>query len=199
LVLALSIAAGFGATPHLAAAAQSNNTEAVSLVVFYGQVTSVVGVAGSPTGFTLLLKNRAVDFRIAPHATLKPMSAEAEVEGFQVNDYAAVGAKRINRVWVAFGIQFDVQSFRGTVIASGIVAKLTPNGKRLELQLDNGTLRWVTITLNTVFRIGGQTQASAPVLLKGETVEVRMRPTPTGWVALEINLKLTPPPARQIV
>jgi hypothetical protein len=198
VVLALAVAVVSMGIPNLAAA-RFTITQTVILTAFYGQVTNIVGPADAPTGFTLLLNNRLVDFRVAPHATFKPLSAEAEVEGFQPNDYAAVGARRINHAWVALGIQFDVQPFRGVVTITGVIARVTPNGLRFDLQLDNGTSRWVTITPKTTFQIDGRLQAVPPLLQKGEMASVRMRPSPRGWLALQIDLKSNPTPLRALI
>jgi hypothetical protein len=195
LVLAFTVAAGCG---RYQAAAQAISNQSPGLTVFYGQVIAMAGAVDAPTGFSLLLKNRLIDFRIAAHVTLKPHSAEAEVEGFQTNDYAAVGAKRINRVWVAFAIEFDVQSFRDTPTLSGVIVRVTPNGRRLIMQLGNGTSRWVTIVPRTIFRIDGKLQALPPLLQKGELVDVKMRLTGNVWVALEIDLTLNPTSVRRV-
>jgi len=159
---------------------------------FVGQVTAVTGSPGSPRGFTLQTKARSIDMRISPTAIVNPRSAEAEVEGFTVGDYATVLAVHVNRAWVAERIDFDVRpvpSAPQTKTVTGTVTRVTVNGKRFLLLLDTGGTRWIAVNDKTQFRVDNQLVFNPPMLAKGAQVVVTVRVTPTGWVAVEVNLK----------
>jgi hypothetical protein len=169
-------------------------------VTFYGQVTSITGPADNPTRFTLLrqLSNghtQVVPFR-SPGVLLKPLSAEAEVEGFQIDDYALVTAHRVRAAWVASRVQFDTQPItpHPVITLSGTVTRVTPNGKRFAMRTsDTGAIKVISIVAKTQFRIDGQLVGSAPVLSKGDVVQVQARKAAGGvLVAVEINLKTAP-------
>ena len=158
---------------------------------FAGLVTSVSGPSASPTSFTLETKARPIDLRVAPAAVFTPKSAEAEVEGFMVGDYAVVNARRINRTWVAEQISFDVRPVKHPrdITVTGSVLRVAVNGKHFEIALDSGGSRWVAINATTQFRLDGQLVFNPPPLSKGERVTVVMRSTLSGWVAVEVNLR----------
>lgn len=174
---------------------------------FVGQVTSVIATSdGSVVGFTLQLKAHSIDFLVAPHPKIKARSAEAAVEGLQKNDYAMVLARRSDYMWIARVIEFDVQQFRvGTppkvppsVTVTGPIQRVFQNGKRFAMTLPNLSTRWVTITSQTRFRLDGQPVAGPEVLTKGDLVQVVMRLTSRGWVALDVNLKTASAAARHL-
>lgn len=159
------------------------------LARFVGLVTSVLP-ANNPRSITLQLRARSVDFRISPAAVLVPNSAEAEVEGLQVGDYAVVQARHMNRGWTAFHIEYDVQPIvQGKVTVSGTITRITVNDRRFVLKLATGETRLVLVTANTAFRIDGVIIDTPPELSLGDMVQVTMRTTSRGWVAMDVNLK----------
>lgn len=168
---------------------------------FNGRVTALTGPPDSPSGLTLQLRDRTVDVRIgsgvdcAYALNCTARSAEAEVEGLQVGDYALVSARRINRTWVAFHIDFDVQpiDMRPPPIVTGTIVKVTPNGLRFQLRVVTGGvgLHWVTIGPKTIFRVDGQLTDMPPTLSKGDAVRVTIRVTDRGWAAIEVDLRTT--------
>lgn len=193
LVLALGLGSGGSLT---AAAAHSTRQIQPALARFYGEVTSVVAPAGNPTGFTLTwpIRNghRSLDFHLAPNPTFRAMSAEAEVEGFQVGDWASVLARRVRRMWTAYQVQFDVQPF-DQVKFSGTITRVAPNGKRIALRVDTtGEVKVLAINAKTKFKMDGQIITIPPVLSKGDRVQVLARKLKGGGLlALEIDLKTT--------
>jgi hypothetical protein len=144
-------------------------------------------------------KARFIDLHFGPSVDCStglncvPKSAEAEVAGFQVGDYALVTARRVARAWVATHIDFDTQpiSMVPPKIWMGTVGRVILNGKRFVLRLDTGGTRVITINPATTFRVDGQLTATPPPLKTGDVVQVTARSTASGWVAIEIDLKTT--------
>lgn len=181
---------------HLTAQAQTQ----AGTVRFNGQVLSVDGAGHNPTGFSLQLPGRTVDLRVAPKAVFKAMSAEAEVEGFQIGDYAVVDARRVDKAWVAATIEFDVQPIRPgprQTMVSGAIQRVSVTGLRFLLKLDTGDMHWISITRKTRFKVDGQLSTLPPLLQKGQSVDVLVSQAPRGWIALEIDLKSGSPPFRE--
>jgi hypothetical protein len=162
-----------------------------NLTVFNGQVTALSGPIANPTAFTLQDRIRSVDLRIVPETMFKARSAEAEVEGFVVSDYAVVSARRVRGAWTAYRIAFDVRPMIAGTLVSGTIVKVGRTGRQLQLRLDTGQMQSVTISPRTRFRINGQPTDSPPDLSKGDLVQILMKPTDRGWVATEINLEAT--------
>ena len=156
---------------------------------------------GTPLAFTLQVRSRSLDMRIADHAKLTPKSAEANVEGFVDNDYATVMAKRVNHQWLAYRIDYDVQPIVAspaptvTVTVTGTIVKVSPAAKWLTMLLDTGETRLVTVTKQTRWLLDGQPDVPPTLPVKGDIVRIVMRKTVHGWVALEINLKPATPRA----
>jgi hypothetical protein len=164
---------------------------------FVGQVTQLVGPPGNPTEFTLQLRYRSIDIKIASDAVFIARSAEAEVEGFQVGDYATVTARRAEHVWIAVRIQFDVQPLVTALVSvTGTVLRVSNDERRIVIRLDTGGTgtRLITIGVKTRFEIDGQPAPVAVPLVKGDIVHVQMRATNHGWYALTVDLVSTATP-----
>ena len=159
-----------------------------TVTVFSGQVTALSGPVANPTGLTLQDRIRSVDIRIAPETMFRARSAEAEVEGLVVGDYAVIGARKGKGSWIANRISFDVRPMVAGTLVTGTIVKLSSNGKQLQLRLDTGQMQPVTIGPRTKYRIDGQPTDTPPELAKGDVVQVLMRSAPRGWTAMEINL-----------
>lgn len=170
----------------------------VPLVRFIGQVVSIDTPGGSPTRFTLQTPTRTIFLRIAPRATFTARSAEAEVEGLSVLDYAIVWARHTPRGWLATRIAFDVRPIhippQVTLVAR--VVRETLDGQHLIVRLNSGAVRWVIIDAQTRFRVDGTPAAASLTFARGQFVRLVLRRTPRGWIALQINLMSVAPPAR---
>ncbi|MGH2448597.1 MAG: DUF5666 domain-containing protein [Chloroflexota bacterium] len=155
---------------------------------FRGSIAALLGPGANPSGFTLQLIQRTVDFRIASDTMLRPRSAEAEVEGFQVGDFAVVRARRAAGVWVATWIRFDVRPwgpFRASTL-TGNITTVGPNGLRFSIQLSSGKTRRVRIVPATRFIVNSLLTAVPQPLVTGQEVSVLARKSPHGWLALRI-------------
>jgi predicted DNA binding CopG/RHH family protein len=163
---------------------------------FNGQVTTLAQDKNSqPATFSLQLKARSVEIRVAPRATrFFARSAEAEVEGLQVGDYAIVVAHRVRKAWVARTIYFDVRPIYALnqITVTGAILKVDPVAKRFVLKTRNRQYRWILVTRRTKFRVDGQLVTLPPLLSKGQTVQVLMHRVGANWPAFEVNLKTTP-------
>lgn len=163
---------------------------------FNGQITAVGGPTDAPTSLTLLNKaSQPVTFKVRLDTTLKPLSAEAEVEGLVPGDYADVFAFRVSRTWVAARVLFDVQPVIMTrqVIVTGLITRVRADGRRLWMKLATGEIRPVAIPAKTIWLVDGLPAGGPVALARGNLVQVKMRRTANsnGWFALSINLKST--------
>ncbi len=168
-----------------------------ALTKFVGQIVTVQsGKDGAPSLFTLRIARRLVDFRLTAQARLVAKSAEAAVEGFVADDYAVVMARHVNRQWLAYRVDFDVQPFLGvapvTITVAGTVVTESATGKAFTMTLNTGDMRLVQIVKQTKFRIDGQLLANPTVLMKGDMVKVVMRRSGRVWIAVDINLQSAP-------
>lgn len=162
---------------------------------FIGQVIDVTTKANHPAAFTLMQGGgQLIAMQVGPSAIFTPLSAEAEVEDFQQSDYALVLARRVNRVWIAYQVDFDVRPIviRAPVqIVNGSILQVTQKGKRFKLLPDTGKVRWVIVTRKTTFHLQGQLQSGPPVLQKGTVVKVELRYTAQGWSAVDVDVLLS--------
>lgn len=189
----LSVVAVFLAVIAIAplpAAARGIGGTRIPVVRLTGQVSAISAPNGSPTQFTLQTTAQVVTVKIAPRATFTALSAEAEVEGLSVGDYAVVRVRHVRRGWIALHIAFDVRPVhipnRATIVAS--VVRETPNGHDLIVRLPSSTIRWVMLDARTKFRVYGPMSSSSPVFARGNLVHITMRRGPRGWIAVEIDL-----------
>jgi hypothetical protein len=170
-----------------------------TLIRFAGQVSGVLGPDASPTGITLRLQgDQKVTVRFAPRTILKARSAEAQVEGLMVGDFAVVQVVRANVDWSARRVFFDVDPF-GPIrffTVTGSVVRLNRAGTQVLLALPGGTTRWIIITRNTHYSIDGVSTEAAPVLERSTVLQVDVHKVPRGWVAISVNVKTVRNPAQ---
>jgi hypothetical protein len=156
---------------------------------FVGQVTTLLPATGSPTSFVLLQPNVAVTVSINPQTQLTGKSAEANVEGLVRDDYVVVNARRVGGKWIATRIAYDVNPILPLRTVSGSVVRLTLDGRRVNVRLDAGGTRWITIGRLARYRLDGRLVDPAPILLKGEPVQLVVNRTIDSWIALEIDVR----------
>lgn len=158
---------------------------------FAGQVTTLLSVNGNPASFVLLQPNVSVTVTINPQTQFVGSSAEANVEGLARDDYAVVNARRSQGRWIAMKITYDVDPVPPLRAVSGTVVRLTPDGRRVNVKLDTGGSRWITIGRLARYLVDGRAVAPAPILLRGEPVQLVVNRLMFPWVALEIDVRST--------
>jgi hypothetical protein len=156
---------------------------------FAGQVTTLLPAAGSPTSLVLLQPNLSVSVSINPQTQLTGQSAEANVEGLVRGDYAMVNARRVDEKWVAATITYDVDPVPPLRAVSGIVLKVSPNGRRLNVKLDSGGNRGITIGRLARYRLDNHLVDPPPILLKGEPIQLVVSRATDAWIALEVDVR----------
>lgn len=169
--------------------AQAFRLQIIDRARFVGQVTTLLPVNGSPTAFVLLQPNLSVTISISPQTQLTGSSAEANVEGLARDDYAVVNAKHVQGRWIAAKIRYDVDPILPLRVVSGSVVKLTPDGRRVNVKLDTGGSRWITIGRLARYRLDGRAVDPPPILLKGELVQFVVNRTTVPWLALEVDAR----------
>lgn len=193
---ALAVLLAVLAMAPLPAAARVTAGMHVPIERLIGQVAAISAPNGSPTQFTLQTADRVVAMKIAPRATFTALSAEAEVEGLNIGDYAIVRARHPRRGWVALHIEFDVRpvhvSDLVTLVAS--VVRETPNGHDLVVRLPSSIIRWVVLDAQTKFRVYGPLSSGPPVFGRGDLVHITMRRGPQRWIAVEVDIISGSPP-----
>jgi hypothetical protein len=166
---------------------------------YIGQVESIDGPAANPTGIVLALGTDTEDIRLGPKYTAQPQSAEAEVEGIAVGDYAMVTAKAGKANMVAQRVQFDVHPFGRLKALSGTITWTSPNDRRFRLRAtDTGVIRTLDVVHATRFEMDGKPLAAPISIGKDQTVQVLMVKGPIDSFAAEINIRtLTSTPRRE--
>jgi hypothetical protein len=156
---------------------------------FVGQVMTLLPANGSPNAFVLLQPNLSVTISINPQTQLTGSSAEANVEGLARDDYAVVHAKHVQGRWVATKITYDVDPILPLRVVSGTVVKLTPDGRRVNVKLDTGASRWITIGRLARYRLDGRAVDPPPIFVKGELVQLIINRAAVPWLALEVDAR----------
>jgi hypothetical protein len=159
---------------------------------FAGQIVALPGPTASPTGITVQLQDaRTVTIHLVPKTVLRARSAEAQVEGLSLGDFAVVDAVRVGPDWNARRVLFDVDPFGPIRLftVSGTVVRLSRAGDRVLVSLVGGTTRWIFLTHDTRYALDGIPTDTVPVLQRNNVVQVDVRLAPRGWVALAINIK----------
>lgn len=159
-----------------------------------GQIVSIQGQPDNPTGLTLELMDQTLFLRFTPRVIIKARSAEAQVEGLLKNDWAIVTVQRVHSSLVATRVEFDVQPLPPYLMLSGTFLRESPNGKRIFIRLDAGGIRPLIVTRQTKFRLDDSLQDSAPILTRGQSVEALVRRSPSGLLALEVDVRSLPQP-----
>lgn len=174
----------------LVSPAEAYHPQAVERARFVGQVTTVLGSGGTPSEFILQAINGVVDIHITPQTTFVAKSAEANVEGLARDDFAVVNVRRTQQgAWVAARITYDVDPFAPLRAVTASLTRVSLDGKRLLVKADTGASRWVSIVRLTRFRMDGRLLDAPPVFLKGQSLQLVVQNTFTGWVALEIDIR----------
>ena len=190
VVMALALAS-IGAS--LPARAQSIGSVYPDRINPFGQITALHGPATSPTGFTIELGTYSFDETIAPKATITAKSAEAEVEGLAVGDYAIVHNRRVKGQWLALHIVYDVQPIAPLHALTGTALRLSPSGKLLFIKPDTGRGTIVLhILARTRFLQDGKPlplSQQPPLVTRGQQVDVVGRRVNGAWLAYDVDLK----------
>jgi hypothetical protein len=166
--------------------------QAIDRARFVGQVTALLPINGSPTAFVLLQPSLSVTISINPQTQLTASSAEANVEGLARDDYAVVNAKHVQGRWIAAKITYDVDPILPLRTVSGSVVRLTPDGRRVNVKLDTGGSRWITIGRLARYRLDGRIIDPPPILLQSEPVQFVINRATIPWVALEVDVRSVP-------
>lgn len=170
-------------------------------VRFAGQITAVLGTDASPTGIAVQLQNSrtvVIHFAPVPKTILKARSAEAQVEGLMVGDFAVVQATKMGLDWNARRVVFDVDPF-GPIryfTVTGSVTRLNRAGTQILLALPGGAARWIIMTRNTRYLLDGVPAEATPAIQRSDVLQVDVHKVPRGWVATSINIKTLRNPAQ---
>jgi hypothetical protein len=156
---------------------------------FVGQVTALQPGDGSPTGFVLLQPNSVVTIGITAQTQFVSGSAEANVEGLTRDDYAVVTARRGGGRWIATRISYDVDPILPLLQVSGVVTNVSVNGRRVDVHLDTGPVRAITIGRDARWTLDGRTADSSISLFKGESVGFIVNRSTLPWLALEVDAR----------
>lgn len=166
----------------------------------FGQIAGILGPAAGPTGLVIQQQQgkavaaKTVTIRLdAARTVLRARTAEAQVEGLAVGDFAVVLATRSNGDLTARRVEFDVDPF-GPIrffTVTGTVLRLNRAGTQILLSLPGGTTRWIILTDNTRYTLDGVPTATVPVLQHNNVVTVDIHLVERGWVAQAVNLKST--------
>jgi hypothetical protein len=188
-----------GATPISGASAQTTGRSLAGFVGiigqsrYIGQVIALDGRLDNPTGVMLQLGTDSTDIKLGPRYTAQPQSAEAEVEGLAVGDYALVTAHLVRGDLVAQRVQFDVEPFGRMKLITGSVTWVSPNGKHLRLRVaDTGNTRVLQLVRSTQYEIDGKVQIAPLLLAKEQTVQVLILHDNFQLYAVDVNLKTSP-------
>lgn len=161
------------------------------LVHFSGQVTAISGPAANPTRFTLQTNDRAIDFQIVMRTNIVARSAEAQIEGLSLDDFAMVTAARPNGSWTAYRIVYDVQPW-GPIrqfTVTGTVQRVDKRGRGFQLRMSGGTTHWIVVNQQSKFAVAGIPVDTPPTLIRDSVVEVLVRRAGLNWVALTVNVR----------
>lgn len=193
LILCLAAVCALSAAPP-ALAEHSPPSNVSTAQRFDGQIISLLGPAASPTGIVLQLSaTRTLTVRLTPRTIVKARSAEAQVEGLLVGDFAVVFATKPVADWNARRVTFDVDPF-GPIryfTITGTVVRLNRAGTRVQLTITGGTKRWIILTPFTHYAIDGIPSDTGLTPVRSNVLQVDVHSVPRGWVALLVNLKTT--------
>jgi hypothetical protein len=159
---------------------------------YIGEIVALDGRANNPTGVVLQFGTDTTDIALGPTYTAQPQSAEAEVEGLAVDDYAVITVHSNYRGdLIAQRVQFDVEPFGRLRLMTGVVTWMSPNDKRVRLRLpDTGAVRTLTLIHSTKYEVDGK-QVSPLILGRDQTVQVLVLRLNFSLIAVDVNLKTT--------
>lgn len=170
----------------------------------YGQVAGIFGPAAGPTGLAIQQQQgkadttRTVTIRLDARTVLRARTAEAQVEGLTVGDFAVVQVNRPGTDVNARRIVFDVDPFGPIRFFSvtGTILRLNRAGTQVLLALPGGAERWIILTVNTRFSIDGSPAGYTPSFQRNNVLTVDVHLTNRGWIAQSVNLRSTRSPAQ---
>jgi hypothetical protein len=157
---------------------------------YIGEIVALVGPTNNPTGVMLQFGTDTTDITLGPKYTAQPQSAEAEVEGLAVDDYAVITVHPNYRGdLIAQRVQFDVEPFGRLRLMTGLVTWVSPNDKRMRLRLpDTGAIRTITLIRSTKYEVDGK-QVAPLILGRDQTVQVLVLHLNFSLLAVDVNLK----------
>jgi hypothetical protein len=166
----------------------------------FGQVAGILGPAAGPTGLAIQQQqgkedtSKTVTIRLDARATiLRARTAEAQVEGLTVGDFAVVQVVRSGTDLTAKRVVFDVDPFGPIRFFSvtGTLLRFNRAGTQVLLSLPGGAARWIILTSNTRYALDGIPTETVPALQHNNVLTVNVHLTDRGWVAQAVNLKST--------
>jgi hypothetical protein len=170
--------------------AQRLNDPGLENGTFPGQITALIGPASNPSGLILQLGTDSIDIRLSAKTMISGKSAEADVEGLVRGDYAVVRAKRVNRVWFATRITFDVQPIAPLRLVSGMILHVNADGRHFTLRPDVGKgTYFMRVIRQTRFTMDMRPGDAPTMLIKGAVVQILCRKIDGLWTAYTINLR----------
>ena len=135
-----------------------------------------------------LPSHATLSFRVNSSTSFIPRSAEANVAGFTVHDYAYVSSEGKGRHVAATTVKFDTHPFHiyPSKTVTGIVALTGPHHQVL-LRLPDGTnFKFYTVR-NTVYSINGQIQETTFRITKSLKLIVTAEHRASRWVATQVD------------
>lgn len=185
--------------PGTSAQVTQANRGFVGLIPLYpgyrlvGQVGSLIGPPGNPTGMFVQLGNDTVVVSFGPRSTPQPMSAEAEIEGLVTKDYISAYVRWTRGAWTAPRVQFDVQPFGRLRTLTGTIAWVAVGGRRFRLRLPaTGAVRVLTTVRQSRYELDGKPVSAPLPLSRGQAVQVLTVKGEVSLVAADINVRTVP-------
>jgi hypothetical protein len=170
----------------------------------FGEVAAIYGPAAGPTGLAIQQQQgktdttKTVTIRLDTRTILRARTAEAQVEGLTVGEFAVVQVNRTGTDVSARRIVFDVDPFGPIRFFSvtGTVLRLNRAGTQVLLGLPGRATRWIILTVNTRYSLDGLVTGYVPTLQRNNVVTVDVNLTERGWIAQSVNLRSTRSPAQ---
>lgn len=156
---------------------------------FVGIVASVSGPMSKPSKFSIQLVSGMVDVVLTPHTKLVPKSAEASVEELATGDYVVAYVRRTSRTWVVLRLDYDVQPIPPLRAVSGVVERVSANGRGFLLKLDTAGTRWISLGRQARIRVDGRLADPPPPVMAGESLQAVVLTGGLVWAALQIDLR----------
>jgi hypothetical protein len=153
----------------------------------YGHVVSLkfAKKTGALKGFTIAVHGKGqYTYSVTSKTQFVPRSADADIQGFGVGDYAYV----IARSGVAHEVEYDTSPFKPGPLehVDGQVTKVSTKGFFI-LQDSSGTDHKIWPTPQTSWYINGQPQSSPFTVQVGQTLDVFAQKEHEKWLAVSID------------
>jgi hypothetical protein len=166
------------------------------LVRIYGQVVAITKDQTMPAGvesFVLQLpKGRDVMVEVEPKTVFAPRTANAEVAGFTLKDYAYVVGQIVRHMVIAFKVDFDTAPFNPFLqrIFTGQFLRYEPdNDNVLIISLGTGRVLRVYTNTQTGWSVNGQAVEVPPMLSPGDHLKIYAERHGLRWVAISIDVQ----------